>query len=306
MLFRALLLSLAAFATSYVITPLTIPLCRTVGAIDYPDGNRKLNTHPTPRLGGLGFFSAAALVLSPLVTESATVAALLTSGAILCAGGVADDTWGLSPSLKFFIQTLSATVAIFFIGIPTEFSFLGLFSVSLGGILGFAFTVFRFVFTINAVNFSDGLDGLAAGLSVVAFLSLSLFGLINSNTLASVAALVLAFSVLGFLPYNKYHAKIFMGDCGSQFLGLAIALLSIGCSPGGSFTLESSLFLAVPTADTAISIVRRIIKKKSPFVADKGHLHHVLLKLGVPHPHAANLLVAASALVAAVTLLLLV
>ena len=94
-----------------------------------------------------------------------------------------------------------------------------------------------------------------------------------------------------------------MGDSGSQFLGFAIALLSLGCSSGGSFALESSLFLAIPTLDTAFSVIRRLIKRKSPFVADKGHLHHILLSSGLSHQAAAKLLVAASGTVAAITLI---
>ena len=94
-----------------------------------------------------------------------------------------------------------------------------------------------------------------------------------------------------------------MGDCGSQFLGLAISVLSLGTAPDASFSLETSLFLAVPTIDTALSVTRRIIKGKSPFTADKGHLHHVLLGLGIPHPQAVNLLVASSGLIALISLL---
>lgn len=298
MLFRAILLSLAAFGLSYVLTPITVPLCRLVGAIDRPDGARKINDIPVPRLGGLGFFLSSAIILLPFVTLSPAAAAVTVSGAIIVAGGVADDTFGLSPLAKFLIQICASAIAVLIVGIPGSFSFFGLFSIPLSGVLGFFFSVFRFVFTVNAVNFSDGLDGLASGLSSVALLSLALFGAANSRNYPAAAALILAFAVIGFMPYNKYHAKVFMGDSGSQFLGLAIAILSIACSEGGGFTLETSLFLAIPTLDTAVSIARRILKGKSPFAADKGHLHHILLNIGVPHPYAVNLLVAVSAIIA--------
>ncbi len=299
---KNIIIAALAFALSYLITPLTIPLCKTTGAIDMPDGIRKVNTVPTPRMGGLGFFIASLIILFPFIGENDSVAALLCSGAILVAGGVADDTFNISPKIKFFIQILAALVVIAFIGIPDEFSFLGIIRIPLFGFLGFSFTLFRMIFTINAVNFCDGLDGLASGLSVVALISLFLYGTANSNTVPALCALVLAFAILGFLPYNKYHAKLFMGDCGSQFLGLAIAILSLANAPNGNFTLETSLFLAVPTIDTAFSITRRILKRKSPFIADKGHLHHVLLSLGVPHPYAVKLLVAFSAIIALVSL----
>ena len=303
MLSRNLILGLLSLGLSYLLTPITVPLCRAVGAIDRPDGVRKINTEPTPRLGGLGFFFASLIVLFPYIAESPTVAALLSGGAILVAGGIADDTFTLTPRAKLLIQAAAALVSIAFIGMPDEFSFLGVLRIPLSGIVGFIFVLFRIVFTVNAVNFSDGLDGLASGLSIIALLSLSIFGAVNLNTVPSLAALVIAFSVMGFMPYNKYRAKIFMGDCGSQFLGLSIAILSLGNAPGGNFTLETALFLAVPSIDTTVSVIRRIAKGKSPFVADKGHLHHVLLSLGVAHPHAAELLVVFSGLIALVTLL---
>ena len=181
---------------------------------------------------------------------------------------------------------------------PEYLSFFGLFTVPLYTPIGFIFVIVRILFTVNAVNFSDGLDGLASGLSFIALLSLCIFGAANANPIPSAAALIIAFALLGFMPYNRYRAKIFMGDCGSQFLGLAISILSLANAKGGGFTVETALFLAVPTFDTAVSVLRRIIKGKSPLAADKGHLHHILLGAGVPHPHAANLLVALSGLIA--------
>lgn len=298
------ILAAIAFGISYLFTPLTIPLCKKVGAIDIPDGVRKINTVPTPRLGGLGFFISCLLVLFAFIKESGTVAALLSAGAIIVAGGVADDVFNIPPSLKLFTQAAAAFVTVAFIPMPTEFSVFGVLRIPLGGFFGFCFVILRLIFTVNAVNFSDGLDGLASGLSATALFALFFYGMANFNTVPAIAALVLGSAVIGFLPYNKYHARIFMGDSGSQFLGLAIAILSLGNAPDGNFTLESSLFLAVPTIDTTLSVIRRIAKRKSPFIADKGHLHHVLLKAGIPHPLAVNLLVAASALIALITLLI--
>ncbi len=294
-------LAALAFSISFLTTPLTVPLCRITGSYDKPDGKRKINTHPTPRMGGLGFFLASLIVLIPFIGDS-SVAAMLASGAILVAGGVADDTFTIPPGWKFLIQGAASLVAIIFIGIPDEISFFGLIRLPIAGVLGFAFMLYRMIFTTNAVNFCDGLDGLATGLSAVSLISLFVYGIINGNEIPAIAALVLAFSALGFLPYNKYHAKLFMGDCGSQFLGLSIAILSLGNAPDGNFTLETSLFLAIPTIDTVFSVFRRLIKGKSPFAADKGHLHHILLNLGIPHPFAVKLLVTASAAIALTTL----
>ncbi len=303
-LFKLPIIAAIAFGISYLFTPATIPLCRRVGAMDIPDESRKINTVPMPRLGGLAFFLSCFIVLFPFASESRTVAALLSGGAVIVAGGVADDVFNVSPGIKLLIQTLAAFVTMSFIPMPSEFSFFGFFRISLSGIFGFLFVLTRLIFTVNAVNFSDGLDGLASGLSATALISLFLYGMSNSNTVPAISALVLASAVLGFLPYNKYHAKVFMGDAGSQFLGLSIAILALGNAPNGNFTLESSLFLAIPALDTALSVIRRIVKRKSPFIADKGHLHHILLKMGVPHPLAVNLLVASSAVIALFTLLI--
>ena len=293
-----------AFLLSYIITPMTRMLSVVVGALDKPDGYRKINTRPMPRLGGLGFFAAASFMLFPTVSESPTVAAMLAGGSILMVGGVADDTYGLSPATKLFIQASASAVALAFIGIPAYISFFGIFRLSLNGAVGAAIALLRMIFTVNAVNFTDGLDGLASGISATAFISLAVFGVYSGSAVPAASSLILAFAVLGFIPHNRYRAKVFMGDCGSQFLGLAIALLSLGVSRGGGFTIETAFFLAIPTLDTAFAVISRLLRGKSPFSADKGHLHHVLLHLGIPHPLAVKFLVYASALISAVTLII--
>ncbi len=293
-----------AYGLTYVLSPLTVPLCALTGALDKPDGIRKLNTHPVPRLGGLAFFASSAFVLLALVGSCPTVGAILTAGAILMICGVCDDTYGMPWQAKLLSQVCSALVAILIAGVPSELSFFGIITVPLSGAIGFIFVLVRLVFTMNAVNFTDGLDGLAAGISATAFFSLALFGSFNGRWIDARAAFILGAAVLGFLPYNRYKARLFMGDCGSQFLGLSIAMLSLGTSRSGSFTVETSLFLAIPTLDTIFSVIRRITKGKSPFFADKGHLHHLLLSLGVPHPDASRILVTLSALIALIGLLI--
>ena len=293
-----------AFILSYAMTPAATRLALAMGALDAPDGYRKINERPMPRLGGLGFFVASALILFPAIKESPTVAGLLAGGTVLMVGGVADDTYGLSPSAKLLIQTVASAVALAFTGIPEYLSFFGIFRIALSGGVGALIALVRLVFTVNAVNFTDGLDGLASGISATAFLSLAVYGAHFGSYSSAAAALILAFSVLGFIPHNRYRAKVFMGDCGSQFLGLSIALLSLGVSRDGGFTLETALFLTIPTLDTAFAVIRRTARGKSPFSADKGHLHHLLLRLGFPHPVAVRILVAASALVSAITLVI--
>jgi UDP-GlcNAc:undecaprenyl-phosphate GlcNAc-1-phosphate transferase len=292
-----------AFLLSYIFVPTTAYLSHITGAMDLPDGERKINTRPMPRLGGLGFFLAFFITALIFIgTADPYVAAILTGGAIIVAAGVADDTRGLSSTTKLVIQVLAATVALSMIPLPKSYTLFGTVNISLSGALGFLFSLFRIVFTCNAVNFADGLDGLAAGLSSVALLSLTVFGFGNGNHEAAAAALALCAATLGFLPHNRYRAKVFMGDCGSQFLGLSIAILSLATSADGSFTAETSLFLAIPIIDVWASVIRRIISGKNPFRADKGHLHHLLLTIGLRHEYAVKLLVSVSALIALFTL----
>lgn len=300
---KSVILCALCLTLSYLLIPVCRAVAGVVGATDDPSDERRINVKRVPRLGGVGFFAAfaAAMLIGGMLGDP-TANALLVGGSIIVAAGVSDDVFALTPSVKFALQLAAALVALTFIELPPRFSFFGLLSIPLTGLIGAVFAAVRIVFSMNAVNFSDGLDGLASGLSVTALISLFLFGLSNERYPAAFAALLLCAAVIGFLPYNKYRAKIFMGDSGSQFLGYAIALLSLGCSRDGSFTAETSLFLAVPIIDTWFSVTRRILHGKSPFAADKGHLHHVLLSVGISHPVAVKILVSAGALIALITL----
>lgn len=292
-----------AFLLSFTLTPSTIKLCHTVGALDKPDGNRKINTLPTPRLGGLAFFFSFFIFSLPFAKEDPFVAALLSGGAVLVAGGFADDVFNLPPRLKLITQASAALIAVTIAGVPASISFFGLFDLSLSHVSGLLIAVFKMVYTTNAVNFSDGLDGLAAGLSTVAFIALFIYGFKNGNLYPALCSLLLSAAVIGFLPYNRYRAKTFMGDSGSQFLGFAFAVLSLGCAPNHAYSLETTLFLAIPALDTGVSVLRRLAKRKSPFAADKGHLHHIILSLGISHPNAVKLLVGLNSIIAIITIL---
>ncbi len=309
----AIILSALSFTLSYLLTPLTARLSLTVGAIDHPDGKRKIHKSPTPRLGGLAFFFAAFSAVAFFVLhegislsapESGFICAILAGGALLAAGGVADDTFTLSPIGKLILQIAAAFVAVVFLPLPPYLSFFGIIRIPLSGAVGYLFMLVRMVFTVNAVNFSDGLDGLASGLSLVALLSLFVFGFMNARPIGACVSLIIGAAVLGFLPHNRYRARLYMGDVGSQFLGLSIAIIALSTTKDGGFTLETSLFLFVPMLDTVLCVVRRILSGKSPFAADKGHLHHLLLTRGKSHPAAVRLLVCISAAVALATLAL--
>lgn len=296
--------SAMALLLSFLLCPISARLSRVIGAIDQPDGIRKIHTLPVPRLGGIGFFTAFFVSsLSLLEAAESTLFALLAGGSIIVAGGIADDAYSISPPVKLLIQISAAAVGVSLMGVPSEFSFLGLFTIALPRAISFIVATVRIVFSINAVNFSDGLDGLAAGISAVALLSVSVFALSYGRGSVFALAIILFFALLGFFPYNKHPARIYMGDSGSQFLGFSIAMLALGARGDGNFAIETLFFLSVPIIDTWFSIIRRLLHGKSPFSADKGHLHHVLLKWGLSHSGAVKVLVCLSGIIASAALI---
>lgn len=286
-----LLIFLLCAALSYATAPLSARFAAAVGAMDYPDNRRKLQLMPTPRLGGLSFFAAFAFFCILFVPKDyAGGVAVLCGGCFIVAAGMLDDTFSLSPRAKLLLQFVGAAIALAFTGVPTRFSLYELVTLDFPFPVAYLFALFRIVLMINAVNFSDGLDGLATGLSIVAFTFLALFAIHIGNRDGAILCLLLCAALLGFLPHNCYHARMYMGDAGSQFLGFAFGVLSLSMS-GNVFASETSFFLLIPTADVYFSAARRILRGKSPFAADRGHLHHRLMSRGFTHPQAVYFLV---------------
>ncbi|MBQ8719780.1 MAG: undecaprenyl/decaprenyl-phosphate alpha-N-acetylglucosaminyl 1-phosphate transferase [Clostridia bacterium] len=293
---KSVILVLSPILT-YLAVPATERLARFTGAVDRAGDRRKIHLKDTPRLGGLSFFSVFFLATSLLFSPDGIAAALLAGGAVVVAAGVADDTYTLPAHLKLALQFAAAAVALSFIEPPSTLELFSLISIPLAPRLAYLFSLVRIVFLINAVNFSDGLDGLAAGLATIALFALSVFGFYEGKGGAALIALILALTLTGFLPHNRYHAKTFMGDCGSQFLGFAIATLGIHMSES-ALAGETALFIFIPILDVWFSTLRRILRKTSPFRADKGHVHHLLISHGVSHPTAVRLLLFAAVLFA--------
>ena len=145
--------SALAVLLSLLLCPLSARVSRVTGAIDQPDGVRKINTVPIPRLGGLGFFTAFFIAVTPLLPSGErAIYALLSGGAVIVAAGVADDTYSISPALKLIMQIAAAAVGVSIMGIPEEYSFFGLFSISPPTVLSFIIATVRIVFSINAVT----------------------------------------------------------------------------------------------------------------------------------------------------------
>ncbi|WP_366923767.1 undecaprenyl/decaprenyl-phosphate alpha-N-acetylglucosaminyl 1-phosphate transferase [Metallumcola ferriviriculae] len=273
-----------AFIIVYVLTPHLIKVAGRVGAMDSPD-DRKVHQQAMPRIGGLAIFIgfvSAVLLFIPLTGE---IKALLVGGAVVLLFGVVDDIKGISPKVKLFGQ-IAAAIIVTMGGIRVDFITNPFDGMILLGKLAVPVTVFWIVGVTNALNLIDGLDGLAAGTSAIAAVTISLVAAVQGQTAVAVMALVLAVSIMGFLKYNFHPAQIFMGDSGSMFLGFTLASMAVmGLTKGATVI---SLFipivvLGIPIFDTFFAIVRRYLQGKPIFQADKGHLHHRLLDMGFSH-----------------------
>ncbi len=296
------------FVFSFLLSAILMPHVRraglVLGALDLPDEGRHRHKRPTVRLGGAGiflsFYISILLFCRPL---SSTAAALLSGGGIIFFCGVIDDVRGLSPLTKLIFQGLAALFALPSIGIPAEFSFLS-FAIPLPLFFGYAYGAYRFFLYMNGVNFTDGIDGLCACSSLVALFAFGITFFFHGEAEAGTLALLLFFALLGFLPFNLSPASLFLGDSGAQLLGLALAVFAM--TPiDGSVRTETAFFLALPALDTFVSVGRRILQGKSPFRADRGHLHHLLLQKGLSPKEARRILVFFSMSAAAIGLLML-
>ena len=264
-----------------LLTPLSMRTAVKMGAVDLPDGGRRRHAHPTPRLGGLALFAAVFLSTAFFLPETRLYAAWLSGGALLCALGVTDDLFSLSPFVKLAAQGAIATLPIAFGFAPTALS-LGAWGWALPFPLGNLFAFFFTLTLLNAFNLIDGADALAVLLSAVAALTLWLHT-------GEGGALLLFGCALGFLPYNRPASALarvphprtrsFLGDTGSTFLGYSLALFSLGASP--RFSLFLPLCFAVPLYDLVFVFCKRLWHKKNPFAADRSHIHHRLADRGL-------------------------
>ena len=293
-------LSLAAVLTALVsllLTPFDFRVAHRLGAIDVPKDGRRMHSRPVPRLGGISIFFASLLFSLIFCFSIAEALFFGWAGAILivCVG-VLDDVLALPPWIKLVSQVGAAYVSTIGGNVITE----------MGGVrLGVASLPLTLLFTvtlINAHNFIDGLDGLCGGVALVEGAALGLIGLTSGKPRLAIAAFILCGACIGFLPYNTGGARIFMGDCGSTFLGFALAWVSVAllADPSPISPISLLLIFAIPLADITVAVLRRVAKGKSPFLPDRSHIHHILSDTSLGHLGASRLLRLAAALFAAV------
>ncbi len=277
-----------SFIFSFGSTPFVKKLAYKIGAIDVPKDNRRMHKKPTPRVGGLAIIFGFLVAVLCFAHPTRQLWATLAGAAIIAVMGVIDDCKDLDARLKFVVQIVAALVVIIGGNIRINvFTNPNILSDNpywiLPHWLSIALTVFWIVFITNAVNFIDGLDGLAAGVSAIMTVSLVFISIRTGEYQIALMGIALMGACFGFLPYNFNPASIFMGDTGSTFLGFMLATMSIQ-GVFKSYAVISFavplLILGLPLFDASFAMIRRILTGKSPMVADRGHLHHRLMDMG--------------------------
>jgi UDP-GlcNAc:undecaprenyl-phosphate/decaprenyl-phosphate GlcNAc-1-phosphate transferase len=276
-----------AFIVALSVTAALIPLLAkwapVFGLTDAP-GPRKVHSAPVPRVGGLAM---AVGVLIPTVVSVSLVPeirGLLLGLLVLLLFGVWDDRVTLGYRTKLAGQIIAVGICMFIGGLHV-----GALTIDGYMLPPFVGTMISFVFLVgitNAVNLADGLDGLAGGMVLLCLTAIALFATMSGNGPVTAVALIEAGAVLGFLRFNTHPARIFMGDSGSQVLGMSVGALGLMVTQGETCVLSAALpllLLGLPIMDTLSVMWTRIRAGKSPFAADRNHLHHRLLALGFAH-----------------------
>jgi UDP-GlcNAc:undecaprenyl-phosphate GlcNAc-1-phosphate transferase len=259
--------------------------------VDQP-GERKVHSLPIPRVGGL------AMALGVLVAAGATVDLqaqdrwFLVAAAVLVAFGALDDRLNLDYRIKLIGQVLAVGIVITLGKVQIQtFTLDDRFM--LPGWVSMPLTAFFLVGVTNAINLADGLDGLAGGTTFLCLCAIALLSSMGDPGTSAALALTFAGAVLGFLRFNTYPASVFMGDAGSQLLGFAIGVLSVRATQNLASQVSAALpvlLLALPILDTLSVMVQRIGEGRSPFSADRNHIHHKLLALGFDQHEAVMLI----------------
>ena len=279
---------LTAAALAWIVTPIVAALGRAAGLLDRC-GVRKIHTSPTPRIGGVaillatGLSFAFSLILSSSLRGACDtkVIALLAGAAFMGLVGLADDVRGLRAETKLAWQIIAAVMMCALGARIDSIGINGLFRQDLG-IAAWPVTVAWIVGVTNAVNLIDGLDGLAAGISATACFALAVLAASAGLLPLAIIMVALAGGLTGFLRYNFHPASVFMGDSGSMSIGFMLASGAVVCTKGSPAILGGfCLVLGVPVLDMLCSIVRRILRRRSIFAADRSHIHHRLVDSGM-------------------------
>lgn len=277
-----------AFLFTFAAVPVAKRIAEKIGAIDIPKDERRMHKEPMPRLGGLAMFFGFLVSVLCFAEITRELIGLLLGIVIIVILGIFDDSHDLNAKFKFCVQIIASLVVIYVGDIKIDiFTNPNIFSdqtfIELSDWVAVPCTVLWIVAITNAVNLIDGLDGLAAGVSSIAAVSLVFIANMVGEPSIALIALMITGACFGFLPFNFNPAKIIMGDTGSTFLGFTLAVLSI---QGGfkSYAVISFavpvLILGLPIFDTSFAILRRLFTGKGIMTPDRGHIHHRLVDMG--------------------------
>jgi UDP-GlcNAc:undecaprenyl-phosphate GlcNAc-1-phosphate transferase len=302
-------LALRAFLACLVLTPIFRDIFRSYGIVDQPDRRRKIHAHPIPRVGGIPIFLSYAIALYPwphapvaLTEYLPLIQKLAPAATMIFATGLIDDLIGLKPWQKLLGQLGAAGLA-YWAGVRV----LVVAGVGAGAWWALPLTLFWLIACTNAFNLVDGLDGLAAGMGLVAALTLLIAALMHGNLALASAAVPLVGALVGFLCYNFNPATVFLGDSGALLIGFLL-----GCF-GAVWTQKSDtlismtvplLALSIPLLDVSLAVLRRFLRNQPIFTADRGHIHHRLIDRGLTPRRAVLVLYLVCAMAAAFALLL--
>lgn len=279
--------TICAILFSLILTPIIKKFAVYINAIDIPKDNRRIHKKPIPLLGGLAIYLSFAITLFIKVGPIRhTEMGIILGATIIVIGGFIDDIKEIGPIYKLLFQLTSAIVLIIFgvkISVITNpcsnsypFLSMGYFSIPI--------TILWIVGITNAINLIDGLDGLAAGVALISSVTIFVIALLNGRMEAAALTAILSGALLGFLPFNFNPASIFMGDTGSQLLGFLLSAISIegAIKSATAFAIAVPILaMGLPIYDTIFAMIRRKVNGKPIMQADRGHLHHRLLDMGL-------------------------
>ena len=279
---NALIVVFITFLVSVVLVPLAKKCAIHTGAMDMPNA-RKIQKEPVPRMGGLGVFGAFLVGYMLFARSSYQMISILIGGFIIVFIGMIDDIKSVGALPKFIVHIIAACVIVFYGKIVIDYVDLFGFSINFPVPLNYIITIFFIVAITNAINLIDGLDGLSSGISSIYFLTIAIIGFIlnRAEGLDTMLSLITLGATLGFLVYNFYPAKIYIGDSGSYFLGYIISIIALLGYKGPTLTtlIIPVVILAIPIFDTGLAILRRALKGQGIGTPDKEHFHFQLLKM---------------------------
>jgi UDP-GlcNAc:undecaprenyl-phosphate/decaprenyl-phosphate GlcNAc-1-phosphate transferase len=273
----ALVAGLVVLAT----TPLAARLARASGAVDHPS-DRRIHREPTPRLGGVAILTGFLVPVAYFVPDDPAARALVTGAVLITALGAVDDIWGLTPAVKLAGQAACAAIPVS-AGLTIDHITLPFLGVGELGPAQYPLTVLWFVALVNMINFTDGMDGLAAGIAGLGATTFAILAASLGRADPAIMAAALAGACAAFLVFNFHPARVFMGDAGSMLLGFVIAGVAVSGvmkSAAAIAVVAPLVVLAIPILDTSFVILKRLKHGLPVYSADRSHFHHRFFTIG--------------------------